>query len=69
MADVADLERPMRTNCSAHSRQVRIPENLEVAWALSDREDTLGALLDHVVFEEQPAKEERSMRTERKNRD
>lgn len=54
----------MCTTFRAQSRKDRSPERMEVTQAVSDREDALGALADHVVSEEHRAEKECQMHTE-----
>lgn len=58
-------ERRLRANRRAGSREARSSTRTESIRALSEREDTVGALADHLVYEELPAKEERPIRAER----
>lgn len=50
----------MCATCRVHSLVVQSPTSVEAMRASFQREDTLSALVDHVLYKEHPAKEERT---------
>lgn len=65
MPRVAKLERLTRENRHAQSREAGRPERMEAIRALSNREDTLGTLADHIVSEKEPTEKEHPVRAEK----
>lgn len=55
----------MCADCRAHGREARSSTRMEEIRAFFEKEDTLGAVVDHVVPEKHPVEEVRQMRTER----
>lgn len=62
---VPKLKRMIRIYLYAHSREAGSSTTVETIRACSKREDTLGAIADHLVCAEHPPEEEKPMRAEK----